>query len=153
MSEISIWPLHKTWFSAWWQNPCWQSQRSDVSCRWSPGLHTSQEGFCSLLFADHIQVIKVSRLMFVNSNLRLPPQIVYGMKVWTLARPLQDLNVLLLEPHLCCLGCVFWVIVMLEYPSTTHYQCPGPDSTYPRPSFLWCSAVIFLFLFCLSLFK
>ncbi len=36
------------------------------------------------------------------------------MKVWRLARPLQDLIVLLLEPLLCCLGRVFWVIVMLE---------------------------------------
>ncbi len=46
MSEISIWSLRKTWLSTWWQNPCWQSQRSDVSCSWSPGLHTSQEWFC-----------------------------------------------------------------------------------------------------------
>ncbi len=46
MSQISIWPLRKTWLSTWWQNPCWQSQRSDVSCSWPPGLHTSQEGFC-----------------------------------------------------------------------------------------------------------
>ncbi len=46
MSEISIWPLCKTWLSTWWQNPCWQSQRSDVSCSLPPGLHTSQEGFC-----------------------------------------------------------------------------------------------------------
>ncbi len=39
-------PLRKTWLSTWWQNPCWQSQRSDVSCSWPPGLRTSQEGFC-----------------------------------------------------------------------------------------------------------
>ncbi len=63
--------------------------------------------------------------MFGNSNLQFPPQTFYGIKVWRLARPLQDLNVLLLEPLLCCLGRVFWVIVMLEYPSTTHFQCPG----------------------------
>ncbi len=61
----------------------------------------------------------------------------YGIVVWRLARPLQDLNVLLLEPLLCCLGHVFWVIDMLEYPSTTHFQCPGwlqcpgPDRTWP----------------------
>ena len=30
---------------------------------------------------------------------------------------------LLFEPLLCCLGCMFWVIVMLEDPSTTHFQC------------------------------
>ncbi len=35
-------------------------------------------------------------------------------------------NVLLLESLLCCVGRVFWVIVMLEYPSMTHFQCPGP---------------------------
>ncbi len=79
--------------------------------------------FVPLLFADPLQVIKVST--FGNSNLQLPPQIFYGIKVWRLARPLQDLNVLLLEPPLCCLGHVFWVIVMLEYPSTTHFQCSG----------------------------
>ncbi len=39
----------KTWLSTWWQNPCWQSQRSDVSCSWPPGLHTSQEGICPTL--------------------------------------------------------------------------------------------------------
>uniref|UniRef100_A0A4W5N2M1 Phosphoprotein membrane anchor with glycosphingolipid microdomains 1 n=1 Tax=Hucho hucho TaxID=62062 RepID=A0A4W5N2M1_9TELE len=32
--------------ATWWQNPCWQSQKSDVSCSWPPGLHTSQEVFC-----------------------------------------------------------------------------------------------------------
>ncbi len=42
--------------------------------------------------------------MFGNLTLQLLPQIVYGMKVWRLARPLQDLNVLLLEPLFCCLG-------------------------------------------------
>ena len=40
-----------------------------------------------------------------------------------LARPLHDFNVLLFEPVLCCLGCMFWVIVMLEDPTTTHFQC------------------------------
>ncbi len=84
--------------------------------------------FVPLLLADPLQVIKVSRLTFGNSNLQLPPQICYGIKVWRLAGPLQDLNVLLLEPLLgvlCCLGHVFWLIIMLEYPSATYLQCPG----------------------------
>ncbi len=34
ISKISIWPLRKTWFSTWRQNPCWRSQRSDISCSW-----------------------------------------------------------------------------------------------------------------------
>ncbi len=90
--------------------------------------------FVPLLFTDPLQVIKVSKLTFGNSSLQLPPQIYFGMKVWTLARPLQDLNVLLLEPLLCCLGRVFWVIVLLKFPSKTHFQCP--DGTWPRPSSL-----------------
>ncbi len=69
-----------------------------------------------------------------------PLQIFYGIKIWRLARPLQDLNVLLLEPLLCCLGRVFWVIVMLEYPSTTHFQCPGPER-YMTPSIVPFDAV------------
>ncbi len=67
--------------------------------------------FVPLLFADPLQVIKVSKLMVGNSKLQLRPQIFCGIKVWRPVRPLQDLNVLLLDPLLCCLGCVFWAIV------------------------------------------
>ena len=47
------------------------------------------------------------------------------IKVWWLARPFHDLNVLLFEPLLCCLGCMLWVIVVLEDSSMTHFKCPG----------------------------
>ncbi len=93
MSEISIWHFHKTWLSTWY--------------------------FVPLFFADPLEVFKVSRLTFGKSNLQLPPHIFYGIKVWRLARPLQDLNVLLLEPLLCCLG-----------PSVL-----GHWNTHPRPIF------------------
>ncbi len=59
-----------------------------------------RKDFVPLLFADPFQVFKVLRLMFGNLNLQLPPQIFYGINVWRLARPLQDLYVLLLEPLL-----------------------------------------------------
>ncbi len=76
--------------------------------------------FVPLLFADLLQVIKVSRQTFSNSNLQLLPQIVHEMKVW------RDLNVLHPETLLCCLVHVFWVNVMLEsYMSTFEYQNPG----------------------------
>ncbi len=117
--------------STWRQNPCWQSHRSDVSCSWPQVCTHLRRDFVPLLFAGPLQVIKVSRLMFGNLNLQLPPQMFYGIMVWRLARPLQDLNVLLLEPLLCCLGLMFWDIDMLEYPSMTLFQCPGPDRTWP----------------------
>lgn len=45
VSEIIISSPSKTWLSAWWRNPYWKGHRQDVSCSWSPGLQTSQEGF------------------------------------------------------------------------------------------------------------
>ncbi len=81
--------------------------------------------------------------MFGNSNLQLPPQIFYGIKVWTLARPLQDLKVLLLEPFLCCLGCVLghchtWI------PIHDSFSMPWPwrymvSSIVPL---VWCSCPV-----------
>ncbi len=60
-----IWPLCKTRLSTLWQKPRWQSQRSDLSCSWSAGLHTSQEGFCPTPLCRS-SVIMVSKLMFGN---------------------------------------------------------------------------------------
>ncbi len=74
--------------------------------------------FVPLLFADPLQVIKVSRLTFGNSNLQLPPQIFYGMKVWRLARPLQDLNVLLLES----LRPKSWILVSSDHNTFTQFS-------------------------------
>ncbi len=107
MREISIWPLRKIWLSTWWQNPSCQSQRSDVSCSWPPGLHTSQEGFFPTLLAEPLQVIKVLRLAYGNSNLQLLPQSFYGIKVWRLARPPQDRNVLFLSHSFVALALCF----------------------------------------------
>ncbi len=58
-----------------------------------------------ILSHSSLQILSKS-LRFRGWRLATPPQIFYGMKVWRLARPLQDLNVLLLEQLLCCLGCV-----------------------------------------------
>ncbi len=91
ISEISIWPLRKTLVG---------NHRGQTFLVVGHQVCTHlRRDFVPLLFADPLQVIKVSRLTFGNSNLQLPPQIFYGIKVWRLARPLQDLNVLL-EPLL-----------------------------------------------------
>ncbi|XP_070398413.1 uncharacterized protein [Nothobranchius furzeri] len=52
-----------------------------------------------------------------NTDFQLPPQIFYGVEVWRLARPLQDFQMLLTEPLLCCPGGVFGIIVVLEDPA------------------------------------
>ncbi len=137
--ELNYWnkwtfpPHYNLWrctCSTWWQNPCWQSQRSDVFVVVGHQVCTHlRRDFVSLLFADPLQVIKVSRLTLETQTFSSLHRFSMG---W-LARPLQDQNVLL-EPPLCCLGRVFWFIVMLEYPSTTHFQCPGGTWPHPSPS-------------------
>ncbi len=57
-------------------------------------------------------------------DFQLPPKIFYGVEIWRLARPLQDLEMLLTKPLLRCLGGVFGIIVMLKDPATFHLQCP-----------------------------
>ncbi len=55
---------------------------------------------------------------------QLPPKIFYGVEIWRLARPLQDLEMLLTKPLLRGPGGVFGIIVMLKDPATFHLQCP-----------------------------
>ncbi len=125
----------------WWQNPCWQSQRSDVSCSLATRFaHISGE------------ILSHSSLQILSKSLRFRGWCLATRTFSSLHRFSMglmsgdwlglDINVLLLEPLLCCLGRVFWVIVTLEYPSTTHFQFPGPDGTWPRPSSLWYGAVV-----------
>jgi len=78
--------------------------------------------FGPLLFTDTLKILQVS-LLLGNSMFQLPPQISYRITVWRLVRPLQDLNVLLLESLLFCLGGMLWVIV--ERPIHDHLQCSG----------------------------
>ncbi len=49
-------------------------------------------------------------------DFQLPPKIFYGVEIWRLARPLQDLEMLLTKPLLRCPGGVFGIIVMLKDP-------------------------------------
>ncbi len=74
-SEISIWPLHKTWLSTWWQNPCFTHRGQTLLVVGHQVCTHLGRDFLPLLFEGPLQVIKVSRLTFVNSNLQLPPQI------------------------------------------------------------------------------
>ncbi len=107
MCQICICPLHETWRSNWWKTLVGNYRgQAFLGVGQQVCTHLKRD-FVSLLFVDPLQVIKVSRLTFGNSNLRLPPQIFYGIKVWLLARPLQDLNVLLLEPLFVVLA---WLI-------------------------------------------
>ena len=57
-------------------------------------------------------------------DFQLPPKILYGVEIWRLARPLQDLEMVLMKSLLRCLAGVFGLMVMLKDPATFHLQCP-----------------------------
>ncbi len=85
MSEISIWPLRKTWLVLGGKTLV-DNHRGQMFLVVGHQVCTHlRRDFVPLLFADPLQVIKVSRLTFGNSNLQLPPQIFYVIKVWRLA--------------------------------------------------------------------
>ena len=79
--------------------------------------------FGPLLLTDLLQISQVSGLSLTNPDFQLPPEVFNWVQVWRLAGPLQNLDMLLAEPLLGFLGCVLWVVVVLEDPASTHLQC------------------------------
>ncbi len=78
MSQIRIWSLRKIWL-----NTVLSGKTLVGNHRGQMFLVVGRQGrthlrrdFVPLLFADPLQVIKVSRLKFGSSNIQLPPQIV-----------------------------------------------------------------------------
>ena len=84
--------------------------------------HCSRD-FGPLLHTDLLQILQVSGLSLGNTDFQLPPKIFNWVQVWRLARPLQDLEMLLMEPLLSGPGGGVRVGGMREDPATTHLQC------------------------------
>ncbi len=89
--QISLLSPSKRWLHTWGRNPCKVRRFLSLATRFT-----------------HISggILSRSSLRFLGCLLETQTfsslQIVYGMKIWRLGRSLQDLNVLLLEPLLCC---------------------------------------------------
>ncbi len=58
-----------------------------------------------------------------KTDFQLPPKIFYGVEIWRLARPLQDLEMLLTKPLLRCPGGV-WDHCHAERPSHVSSSMP-----------------------------
>lgn len=101
LNYISICLLTKVNLTPLLKPPCFQCQRSKVTCRSSAGFQTLE-----LLFWP------------------IPPRFgtFYGVEICRLARPIQDLEMLLRKPLLLLRyhGDVFGIIVMLKDPATIH---------------------------------
>ncbi len=124
-----FWPLRKTWLNLV-AKPLLESQRSDVSCSWF--AHISG----GILSHSSFQILSKS-LRF--RGWRLVTRTFSSLHRFSMGFKSGDWLGHFFLRLFCCLGRVFWIIVMQEYPSTTHYQCPGwlkpcPDGTWPYPS-------------------
>ncbi len=124
--KISIWSITKFHLNTLLYTLCWQWQRSNVFCKSSQGFHTlllvfwpippcrsPLEQWCFGAVAGQHRLSTTSK------------DFLWGWdEIWRLARPLQDLEMLLTKPLLRCPGGVFGIIVMLKDPATLHLQCP-----------------------------
>ncbi len=90
----------------WWQNTCWQSQRSDVSCSWPPGLHTSQSHSSLQIFSKSLRFRGWRLVTRTFSSLR---RFFYVIKVWRLLGHSRTLTCLFLSHSFVaiavCFGC------------------------------------------------
>ncbi len=120
MIEKSVWPLHKTWLGG---KTIVGNHRGQTFLVVGHQVCTHpRRDFVPLLFADPLQVIKASRLMFGNSNLQLSPQLFCRSKVW------RRLSHSLL-PYSCVLR-----YCRAGIPIHNPFSMPCPDG--------WCSAVV-----------
>ena len=100
-----------------------------ILCRSAFGSNCSFESswvclyqLCTSGFGDFLPFFPADMLKFcqvgwgasVFRNLRVFPQILNGIKVWALARPLEDFHILVLKQFQCCFSCMLGVIVLLE---------------------------------------
>lgn len=80
--------------------------------------------FGPFLHADLLQSSDVLRLLLGNTDFQLPPKIFYGVEIWRLARPLQDLEMLLTKPLLLLPGRCVWDHCHAERPSHISSSMP-----------------------------
>ncbi len=142
MSQISIWPLRKTWLITWWQNPCWQSQRSDVSCSWPPGLHTSREGFW-IPSSLHIlsKSLRFQCWRLATRTFNSLHSFSMGLRFGDWLGHSRTLMCFFLSQSVVALAVCFGSLpICFQY--LCWLQCPGSDGTWPLPSSLWCGAVV-----------
>ncbi|KAJ4938562.1 hypothetical protein JOQ06_003175, partial [Pogonophryne albipinna] len=82
-----------------------------------------------IYLTDNPESSDVLGLSLGNTDFQLPPKTFYGVEIWRLAKPLQDLEMLLTKPLLRCPGGVFGIIDMLKDPATK--TAPKHDVSTP----------------------
>ena len=78
-------------------------------------LHTCIWGISPILFsADPLKLCQVGWGVLLHSYFQVSPEMFDHVQVGALARSLKDIQRLVPKLHLCCLGCVLRVVVLLE---------------------------------------
>ena len=80
--------------------------------------------FLPFFSADPLKLCQVGWGALLHSYFQVSPEMFDRVQVRALAEPLKDIQRLVLKPLLCCLGCVFRVVVLLG-------DEPSPQSEVP----------------------
>ncbi len=75
------------------------------------------------IFLDYPESWVLSYCM--HSPLQLTPQVFNWVEVWGLRWPWEELDFVSAEPFLCRFRHLFWIIILLKDPMTTHLQLSG----------------------------
>ena len=73
-------------------------------------------GYLSTRILQISKIPQISRFLIFNLSFQFVPQVFDMIQVGTLARPFQNINLIILKPFLDYFGSMFWVIILLKDP-------------------------------------
>ena len=89
--------------------------------------HLFLGSFPTFFFAETLRLHQVGWEASVYSHFQISPEMLNRVQIWALAGLLEDIHRVVLKPLLCYLGCVLWVVVLLE-------DEPSPRALWSRLS-------------------
>ena len=115
--------IHRTiGLNTWWRNLCWQAQRSDICCSFSAGLHI----LGGILVHSSLQILskslRIRGCRLATRSLSSLHRFSMGFSSGDWLGHSRTLICFFLSHSFVALAVCFGS-VMLEDPSTTHFQC------------------------------
>ncbi len=80
------------------------------------------------LHPESLQILQIPSSMLVLLLFSSPLLVFYRVQVRGLGQPWQKLHFVLSDPFLCWFWCLFWIIVLMEDPTTAHYKISNRGS-------------------------
>ncbi len=124
MVENKYWSITKFHLNTLLYTLCWQWQRSNVFCKSSQGFSHTVAGILAHSSMQISRAVMFWGCRWATRTFNSLQRFFYGVQIWRLARPLQDLEMLLTKPLLPCPGGCVWDHCHAERPSHVSSSMP-----------------------------